>query len=139
MTHYFTTAKNLVERKLQYNKLIVDLLYIESNILTREIIIRQKIASNHANKINNINKIIRLETEQLNNYDLSKEGEILNLTNIVNDSKNDVGILTKEIADLKKDILDLSEKIVKLGETIPEKITITNVKIVAPNLGENCR
>jgi methyl-accepting chemotaxis protein len=138
MSYSFTTAKDLIEIKIQYNKLITELLKTENDILKHEIIIRYRISENNINKIKNIEKINDIESQQLDKYDLNKEDEISVLTESINNSSIEVNSLIQEIKNLKNKILDLSTQINNVKNKIPERTVVTNFKFVMYDPNDNC-
>lgn len=125
----FTSAHTMVKLKIQRNRKIINLLEIENKIIKLEMVSRHRLLNHNNAHIQQVNKIINVETEQLLEYKLHREEYVTDLTNEINDTTLDVETLQSEINELKNQFKIITTEIKQINETIPVLTYIINYKI----------
>lgn len=136
MSFTFTTAKNLVEIKIQRNNTLIDLLETESNILKKSILVNYRLVENNKEKIELIKKINEVELQQTQTYCSMRQDLVKDLTEQVNNNSADIKGLYEEILNLKNNCSKFLTQIKELNDQIPNQTIVTNYKV--PVKLDNC-
>lgn len=138
MIFTYTTAKELINLKLQRNKLFTELIEIENKIIKLDMIIKYRALNFNNERVKMIQQINEIENKQLKEYSLDRESEVNKL--IENISKPcDVGSIKKEINDLRAEYANHLLKIEEINIKIPQRGVVTNFKFVEDETNSNCR
>lgn len=136
MSINFTTAKNLVEIKMQRNDTLIELLNVESEILKKGILINYRHVENNKGKVELIKKINDIEAQQMEVYCPLRQELVKDLTDQVNNNSMDLKDLYGTVVELKNKCSELLLQIRDLNSQIPSQTVVTNYKI--PMKVDNC-
>ncbi len=125
----FTTAKDLIMLKKQRNLYLIRALYIEEEMLKKQMYMLQLIINNNRAKIDQINQINEIEQQQLSNYSLVREERVADLTNEINSSSADLEPMRVKLNNLAAQYAATIAEITTLNTKIPQTTIVTNVKV----------
>ncbi len=125
----FTTAKDLIMLKKQRNLYLIRALYIEEEMLKKQMYMLQLIINNNRAKIDQINQINEIEQQQLSNYSLVREERVADLTNEINSSSADLEPMRVKLNILAAQYAATIAEITTLNTKIPQTTIVTNVKV----------
>lgn len=140
MSVNFSTAKGIVELKILRNNYITELFKLEDKILRKELKFRIALIDNIKIKIKKMDDMNIIEEKQKTEYTLSRENDILFLTENIKDLDTSPHIETikTEIHDLQRQIQKILFYIIQLNKQIPASTYITNFKCVLYDPNESC-
>lgn len=138
MIFTYTTAKELINLKLQRNKLFTELIEIENKIIKLDMIIKYRALKFNVDRIKMIQQINEIENRQLKEYSLDREAEVNKLIESIS-KPCDIESIKKEINDLRAEYASHLLKIEEINIKIPQRGVVTNFKFVEDENNSNCR
>lgn len=132
----YTTAKEMLNLKIQRNKLFLELIEIENKIIKADMVIKYRALNHNAERIKMINEINEIESDQYKEYSLERENRVNSLIEQIS-KPCDVGLIKKEIDDLKEEYSHQMLKIQEINSKIPETGVVTNFRVTQEDT--NCR
>lgn len=126
----FTTAKDLVDIKIERNNTLIKLLEMESIILKKGILINYRWAEHNKEKVALIQQINAIEEKQREIYCSVRQSEVAALTAKVNQVSVDTESLILDIKKAQDKCKELLIKMNELNAQIPHQTIVTNYKMV---------
>ena len=119
----------MIKQKIKRNFNVLEIIELENKITKLEMIIKYRLLKYNDAFVKEIKKINQIEVQQLYQYSLEREAEIINLTNNINSLELNIKDIQNEINEMKNQCLFIIDKINKLDEEIPLSGFISNLEI----------
>jgi hypothetical protein len=138
MIYTYTTAKELIDFKIQRNNLFLELIEIENKIIKLDMIIKYRALNYNSERVKMIQTINDIEKNQLKEYSLERESEVNKLIEDIS-KPCEVESIKKEINELRIEYSKQLLKIEEINSKIPLRGVVTNFKYMEDDTNSNCR
>ncbi len=138
MIYTYSTAKEMIDFKIERNNLFLELIEIENKIIKSDMIIKYRALKYNSERVEMIQKINDIEKNQLKEYSLERESEVNKLIEDIS-KPCDVESIKKEINDLRVQYSQQLLKIEEINSKIPHRGVVTNFKFVEEDQNTSCR
>lgn len=128
MIFKYTTAKEMLDLKIQRNNLFLELIEIENKIIKLDMVIKYRALNHNLERVKIIQEINEIDNEQYREYSLERENRVNSLIEKIS-MPCDIGSIKKEINELSEQYSHQLLKIEEINLKIPQTGVVTNFRV----------
>lgn len=128
MIFKYTTAKEMLDLKIQRNNLFLELIELENKIIKLDMVIKYRALNHNLERVKIIQEINEIDNEQYREYSLERENRVNSLIEKIS-MPCDIGSIKKEINELSEQYSHQLLKIEEINLKIPQTGVVTNFRV----------